>query len=58
MAEINGLPAGKIDENYDKLEPQMLDEFYHFVEANRNCNWIHWNMRDENYGFEAIKRRY
>lgn len=58
MAEINGLTVGEIDANYDKLELQMLDEFYHFVEANRNCNWIHWNMRDENYGFEAIKRRY
>jgi hypothetical protein len=58
MAEINGVPADKIDANYDKLELQMLDEFYQFVETNRNCNWIHWNMRDENYGFEAIKRRY
>jgi hypothetical protein len=58
MAEINGLSADKIDENYDELELQMLDEFYQFVESNHNCNWVHWNMRDENYGFEAIKRRY
>jgi hypothetical protein len=58
MAEINGLPIDKIEEQCDQLELQMLDDFYQHVEANRNCTWIHWNMRDENYGFEAIKRRY
>lgn len=58
MAEINGLPIAKIGEHCDQLELKMLDEFYQYVEANRNSNWIHWNMRDENYGFEAIKRRY
>jgi hypothetical protein len=58
VAESYGLSVDKIDENCDRLELQMLDEFYKLVEENRNCNWIHWNMRDENYGFEAIKRRY
>jgi hypothetical protein len=57
-AEISGLPVDKIDQHCDQLELKMLDDFYQFVEANKNCHWIHWNMRDENYGFPAIKRRY
>ena len=36
----------------------MLDAFYNFVERYSDCQWVHWNMRDANYGFEAISHRY
>ena len=26
--------------------------------AHKENYWLHWNMRDENYGFYAIERRY
>lgn len=47
-----------IDENYDYLEKKMLDEFFKFLKKHKDFYWIHWNMRDENYGFGAIENRY
>ena len=35
----------------------MLQELFDFVEANRNHLWVHWNMRDINYGFAALEHR-
>lgn len=36
----------------------MLDDFYGDVRQHQNSKWIHWNMRDSNFGFEAIEHRY
>ncbi|MCM3181166.1 hypothetical protein [Cytobacillus horneckiae] len=47
-----------IESRYDYLERIMLDEFYEFVERHQRFNWNHWNMRDINYGFQAIDHRY
>jgi hypothetical protein len=44
--------------DYDELEKKMLDEFYEFAKQHKDFKWIHWNMRDSNYGFEAIANRY
>ncbi|MBT1706417.1 hypothetical protein [Chryseosolibacter indicus] len=46
------------DEQYDQLEKKMLDDFYQFVKQHKDHRWIHWNMRDANFGFEAIANRY
>ncbi len=43
---------------YDDLEKKMLYEFYEFAKQHKDFKWIHWNMRDSNYGFEAIANRY
>lgn len=44
--------------DYDELEKKMLAEFYEFAKQHKDFKWIHWNMRDSNYGFEAIANRY
>lgn len=36
----------------------MLGDFYKFVKTHLSYNWIHWNMRDINYGFQAIDHRF
>ncbi|WP_221644688.1 MULTISPECIES: hypothetical protein [unclassified Nostoc] len=36
----------------------MLDEFYNYVRHHASHIWLHWNMRDINYGFPAIAHRY
>ncbi|MEI6949621.1 hypothetical protein V9K67_20710 [Paraflavisolibacter sp. H34] len=46
------------DSDYDEIERKMLDEFYQFARQHRDFKWVHWNMRDSNYGFEAISNRY
>lgn len=43
---------------YDYLEKKMLDEFYEFVRKHKDFKWVHWNMRDAAYGFDAIANRY
>ena len=58
QAELDGVATEVIYEQYDQLEKKMLDAFYGFVERYSGCQWVHWNMRDANYGFEAISHRY
>ncbi|WP_291117874.1 hypothetical protein [Empedobacter sp. UBA7248] len=45
-------------EEYDLLEKKMLEEFYKFSKSHKEYKWIHWNMRDSNFGFDAIANRY
>jgi hypothetical protein len=46
-----------IEANYDDLEKKMLKEFYEYVLTHHNHLWLHWNMRDINYGFPALTHR-
>jgi hypothetical protein len=44
--------------DYDRLEKNMLKAFYKFMRNHiANYKWIHWNMRDANFGFQAIEHR-
>lgn len=58
IAEQKHIGVEKIEESYDLCEKQMLKDFFAFAETHMNFIWIHWNMRDENYGFYAIENRY
>jgi hypothetical protein len=53
-----GVSLNKISEHYDELEKQMLDEFYDYIRSHSGHLWIHWNMRNIHYGFQAIAHRY
>jgi hypothetical protein len=57
-AEQSGGVAGDIPQNYDKLEKMMLDEYFEFVSGQGGFSFVHWNMRDINFGFQAIEHRY
>gem|GEM_PF-178320 len=50
-------PADIVDQ-YDVLERRMLDEYFAYISGYRTVFYIHWNMRDINYGFAAIEHRY
>ncbi|MBY0499286.1 MAG: hypothetical protein K2Q14_01475 [Gammaproteobacteria bacterium] len=58
IAELRKIPLMQISSHYDQLEKEMLDEFSEFLRLNIHCIWIHWNMRDINYGFQAIEHRH
>jgi xanthosine utilization system XapX-like protein len=51
--DFNNLSVGE----YDTVEKEMLNDFSNFVRQYPSFKWIHWNMRDSNYGFEAINNR-
>ena len=36
----------------------MLDEFYDYVRTHVEYKWMHWNMRNIHFGFQAIAHRY
>lgn len=57
-AEELKTPINKIESHYDIIESQMLKDFYCFVRSHQEHYWVHWNMRDINFGFEAIAHRH
>jgi hypothetical protein len=58
MAERQKISRDEIEQNFDHLEKLMLDGFYEYVHGHLTHKWLHWNMRDINYGFPAIAHRY
>lgn len=58
IAEIKGISKDEMEERYNDLEKVMLDGFYEYVRANSTSIWLHWNMRNIHYGFQAIAHRY
>ncbi|MDE0724352.1 MAG: hypothetical protein OSB62_06590 [Alphaproteobacteria bacterium] len=57
-AELKGVNVDKIEDKYDSLEKSMLDKFFSFIKEHQAYHYVHWNMRDGNYGFQAIEQRY
>lgn len=58
FAEIEKINIFESHNQYDFLEKLMLDEFFQFTAKKEDFIWVHWNMRDINYGFQAIEHRY
>ncbi len=59
-AIIRKIGEDKIAENIDELEKAMLDKLLMYV-ISLNPQYqifLHWNMKDSSYGFEAIALRY
>lgn len=44
--------------DFDYLEKEMLKDFYTFLKKHQTYCWVHWNMRNANFGFEAIGNRF
>jgi len=36
----------------------MLKSFFEYVKKHKTFKWVHWNMINATYGFEAISNRY
>lgn len=58
IAELHGISFDQIINNYTMLEKELLTNFFDFVDKHTEKIWIHWNMRDSNFGFKAIEQRY
>ncbi|TDV60277.1 hypothetical protein [Pseudomonas sp. LP_7_YM] len=56
-AELDG-QLESMHENLDRYEKSMLDGYFTFLEQHSGCRFIHWNMRDEHFGFYALEHRY
>ncbi len=58
IAEELDIKRDDITSKYNDIEKQMLEKFYDFVKNLQNPLWLHWNMSNINFGFEAIAHRY
>ncbi|SEN21641.1 hypothetical protein SAMN04488003_11161 [Loktanella fryxellensis] len=58
VAELGGIDLTGITAQYDALERKMLDAYFAHIGSHRGMKYLHWNMRDINYGFAAIEHRY
>ena len=57
-ADKADIPIDEIHDSYRDLELRILRAFNDFVRRHQECNWIHWDMKNIHFGFEAIKHRY
>jgi hypothetical protein len=57
-AELFRMPADAIGDNWNNLERSMLGEFYEFIRMNKGVKLVHWNMRDDTFGFAALEHRF
>jgi hypothetical protein len=57
-AELKRVEQADIAAKYDELEKDMLSQFFAFLKIKPGYTFVHWNMRDINYGFQAIEHRF
>jgi len=57
VAEERELAFAQIDTHYNNLEKEMLERFYRYAGTTVDAAYLHWNMRDANYGFTALAHR-
>jgi hypothetical protein len=59
-AELRRIPMTQadIEPYYNELESEMIQAFYDYVKLYPAKMYLHWNMRDKNYGFQAIEHRF
>lgn len=48
----------RIGEILNPLEFDMLKGYFSFLHDHSDSTYIHWNMRDDNYGFSALEHRF
>lgn len=42
----------------DEVEKEMLQSFFEYAMKNTQKKWLHWNMKNNNFGFSAIEERF
>ncbi len=58
VAERRQVPFSEIRNHYDDLEKEMIQDFFLHLSRHQGVMYVHWNMRDSNYGFQAIAHRF
>lgn len=52
------VPEEEIESNYEELEASMLKSFNKFCKEFKEYYWVHWEMKNVRFGFDAIEHRY
>lgn len=48
----------RINKILDPLELDMLQGYFSFLHNRSESTYVHWNMRDDKYGFSALEHRF
>lgn len=56
-AEVMGM-LDAMRPNLNAIERRMLEGYFDFLRTHADCQFLHWNMRDSNYGFYAVEHRF
>lgn len=56
-AERLGVAQDRIWERFEDIERALLAEFFDYVRSHLGYTWAHWNMRSDNFGFQALEHR-
>jgi hypothetical protein len=57
-AEKLNVASSELDNEYEKIELELLKDYFKFVADHYSYYWAHWNMRNINYGFQALEHRF
>ena len=58
IAEIKGYNSKDIENHYDKLEKEILNEYFNYIKDKlKDHIFVHWNMKNGQYGFQALEHR-
>lgn len=57
IAERLKIEYEDIGENITKIETVLLEDFFEFIKQDIQMTYLHWNMRDSQYGFQALSNR-
>jgi hypothetical protein len=58
VAGRNNVPPDQIPDQRASLERAMLEELFAFMRAHPKARWVHWGMRNEQFGFAALEHRF
>lgn len=59
IAEELKINKSEIVDHFDAIEKIIVERFFKFAESKgENVNWVHWNMKNINFGFEHLEHRY
>jgi len=47
-----------INKKIKQIETEMLKDFFDYIKQDRQLIYLHWNMRDSQYGFQALSNRF
>jgi hypothetical protein len=57
-ADKSNIQKDEIKDNYNELEFFSLKAFNNFLKRHKDKLWVHWEMKNIHFGFEAIKHRF
>ncbi|MDK9699177.1 MAG: hypothetical protein OEM52_03360 [bacterium] len=57
-AAIMNIPKEKIEDSYQQIEIQLLNDYFDFLQARQTCTFLHWHMTNDKFGFQAIEYRF